>query len=143
MLSKTLTASVFLRLFHRVPRININVFHQLLDGECRAPRRERPDLIEAILQVIEQRILRPQRRLIPRPRYVDDATIREAAPFAPGVAVVVNADDVPRRKRLDEKFVFFGFVHGVPKSKDKSIGKSPETLAIELRVRKNRDHAGP
>ena len=41
------------------------------------------------------------------------ATVREAAPFAPGVAVVVNADDVPRRKRLEETFVFFGFVHGV------------------------------
>jgi hypothetical protein len=113
MLSKTFPARVLLGFLHRVPRLEVDVLHQLLDGERRTPRRERPDLIEALLQVIAQRILKPPQRVLPWPRRVDDASIREAASLAPGVTVVVNPHDVPRRQCLKEQFVFFGFVHGV------------------------------
>jgi phosphoribosylanthranilate isomerase len=57
-----------------------------------------------------ERVVCFQHRL-PRKRRVDDTAAGKAAPLAPAVAVVVNANDVPWRELLHQKEIFFVLVH--------------------------------
>ena len=106
-----------------------DVFQRLFDAERRSPSHQGAYLIEPVLEAFEQRIVCLQHRL-PRKRRIDDTAVGKPAPLTPAVAVVVNADDVPRRELLHQKEIFLVLVHAAHAKQARGRCKMPRQSHI-------------